>query len=106
MNLENAWGIVIHFDDRGSAIFAQMTKNLAGTGRKLGFFVDDALFSSPLVPVEFFKQGIRTQSSFVHGNFTKEQAHALAIQIRSGALPAPVEILSSSIFKQRICHNI
>jgi preprotein translocase subunit SecD len=103
MNLENAWGIVINFDDRGRDIFAQMTKNLAGTGRGLGFFVDEALVSAPSVPVEFFKQGIRTQSSFIQGNFTKEQANDLALQIQSGALPAPVELLSSSTFKQRIC---
>jgi preprotein translocase subunit SecD len=101
----DTWGIKIQFDARGSKEFAKLTKNLAGTGRGLGIFVDDLLISSPVVSAEYAKQGIQGGSAVISGNFTPQQANDLALQIRAGALPPPVEIVSTNTFKKKVCQT-
>jgi len=39
----NLWEVAINFDEEGGNKFAELTKNLAGTGRSLGIFLDDEL---------------------------------------------------------------
>ena len=54
----NAWEVAIRFDDAGGQKFAELTKNLAGTGRSIGIFLDNNLVSAPVVGVEFASTGI------------------------------------------------
>ena len=91
----NAWEVAINFDDEGGKKFAELTKNLAGTGRSLGIFLDDELISAPTVGVQFADLGITGGRAVITGNFDLEGANDLAIQIRGGSLPFPVEIVEN-----------
>jgi preprotein translocase subunit SecD len=86
------WNVAIRFDQKGGELFATLTKNLAGTGRGLGIFLDDELISAPVVGIEFAATGITGGSAVITGNFTPQDANDLAVQLRGGALPVPVEI--------------
>lgn len=91
----NAWEVAINFDDEGGKKFAELTKNIAGTGRSLGIFLDDELISAPTVGVQFADLGITGGRAVITGNFNLESANDLAIQIRGGSLPFPVEIVEN-----------
>jgi len=89
------WKVVLRFDTPGGELFANMTKNLAGTGRTLGIYLDEKLISSPTVPVEFATSGITGGNVEITGSFTVQEANDLAVQLRGGALPVPVEIVEN-----------
>ena len=89
------WNIALRFSPEGGEKFAQLTKNLAGTGRTIGIFLDDELISYPTVPVDFAETGITGGSAVITGRFTAEEANDLAVQLRGGALPVPVEIVEN-----------
>ncbi|MGB3509147.1 MAG: protein translocase subunit SecD [Microcoleaceae cyanobacterium] len=89
------WNVVLRFTSEGGEKFAELTKNLAGTGRSIGIFLDDQLLSAPTVGVEFAETGITGGNAVIQGRFTAEQANDLAVQLRGGALPVPVEIVEN-----------
>jgi len=89
------WEVAIRFDDEGGQKFADLTKNLAGTGRSLGIFLDNVLISSPTVGPQFAVSGITGGQAVITGNFSAEEANDLAIQIRGGSLPFPVEVVEN-----------
>ena len=91
----NRWEVAIRFDNQGGKNFAELTKNLAGTGRSIGIFLDNALISAPTVGPEFAATGITGGSAVITGNFTIESANDLAVQIRGGSLPFPVEVVEN-----------
>lgn len=91
----NNWNVALVFDTKGGELFAQLTKNLAGTGRSIGIFLDERMISSPVVGVEFAQAGITGGSAVIQGNFTTQEANDLAVQLRGGALPVPVEIVEN-----------
>jgi preprotein translocase subunit SecD len=103
-NLKNAspeplsaggWNVAIEFDTFGGDAFAQLTKNLAGTGRSIGVFLDNDPISTPTVGAEFAATGISGGKAVITGNFTTEAANNLAVQLRGGSLPVPVEIVEN-----------
>ncbi|MEM9771697.1 MAG: protein translocase subunit SecD [Cyanobacteria bacterium P01_D01_bin.73] len=89
------WVVVINFDGEGADSFAELTKGLAGTGRGLGIFLDDALLTSPRVDVEYAQLGITGGSTQISGGFDLESSQDLAIQLKGGALPLPVELIET-----------
>ncbi len=91
----NRWEVAITFDDEGGKKFAELTKNLAGTGRSIGIFLDNELISSPVVGPEFASNGIAGGRAVITGNFDVESASDLAIQIKGGSLPFPVEVVEN-----------
>jgi preprotein translocase subunit SecD len=91
----NNWNVSLNFDRQGGEKFAEMTKNLAGTGRTLGIFLDDKLISSPIVDAQYAETGITGGRVEIRGNFTVDEANNLAVQLRSGALPVPVNIVEN-----------
>ncbi|EAZ91671.1 protein translocase subunit SecD [Crocosphaera chwakensis] len=103
-NLDNArygptqgteWEVIIDFDNEGGQKFAELTKNIAGTGRSIGIFLDDVLISAPVVGPQFAAAGITGGSAVITGNFTAETANELAVQLRGGSLPFPVEVVEN-----------
>ncbi|WP_375468464.1 protein translocase subunit SecD [uncultured Nostoc sp.] len=88
----NNWHVGIRFDQKGGELFANLTKNLAGTGRSIGVFLDNELISAPTVGIEFAAAGISGGSAVITGRFTAQEANNLGVQLRGGALPVPVEI--------------
>jgi preprotein translocase subunit SecD len=91
----NLWNVGLEFDAEGGRLFAELTKELAGTGRTLGIFLDDRLISSPVVGAEFAETGITGGRAVIQGRFTAQEANDLAVQLRGGALPVPVEIVEN-----------
>ncbi|MBE9078980.1 protein translocase subunit SecD [Romeria aff. gracilis LEGE 07310] len=91
----NQWMVVIEFNDEGADLFADLTRNIAGTGRSLGIFLDNVLLSDPGVDVEYAETGIVGGGAQISGNFTAETARDLEIQLRGGALPLPVEVVEN-----------
>ena len=91
----NEWNVALRFDTKGGELFGELTKNLAGTGRTLGIFLDEKVISSPVVGVEFAQTGITGGNAVIQGRFTTQEANDLAVQLRGGALPVPVEIIEN-----------
>ncbi|MEL6327392.1 MAG: protein translocase subunit SecD [Cyanobacteria bacterium J06626_23] len=93
LGLSDAWQVAIVFNQEGGEVFAELTKNIAGTGRSLGIFLDDQLISAPTVDVRNAATGITGGRAVITGNFDTEAARELEIQLRGGALPVPVEVV-------------
>ncbi len=90
-SVSSTWEVIIRFDKLGADKFAQQTKLMAGTGRAVGIFLDDVLLSAPVVDVAYAETGITEGAAVIAGNFTKDAAKELAVQLRSGALPVRLE---------------
>lgn len=80
--------VLMRLDSRGKRIFARVTQE--NVGRALAIVLDDAIFSAPVI------QGpIPGGEAQITGTFTPEEARDLAIVLREGALPAPVQIIEN-----------
>lgn len=79
-----AWSVLFVLNDEGDDIFGDFT----GThiGQPLAIVLDGEVLSAPTVQSEIRDQGTIT------GNFTQEEAEALAVQLKFGALPVPFEV--------------
>ncbi|MEO1634611.1 MAG: hypothetical protein AAFS04_05980, partial [Cyanobacteria bacterium J06631_9] len=77
----NVWEVRLWFNSQGADKFAQQTKALAGTGRALGIFLEDVLLSAPTVSIDYAQAGIVGGEATVSGNFTREAAKALEVEI-------------------------
>ncbi len=73
---------------RGGKIFAQITEK--NVGKRLAIVLDDVVRSAPVI-----REKILGGSAQISGSFTHEEATDLAIVLRVGALPAPVEIIQN-----------
>ncbi|EDX76717.1 protein-export membrane protein SecD [Coleofasciculus chthonoplastes PCC 7420] len=91
----NGWQVAIRFDAEGGQGFAELTRDLAGTGRSIGIFLDDSLISAPTVGPEYAETGISGGSAVITGNFDVQRASDLAAQLKGGSLPLPVEIVEN-----------
>ncbi len=92
----NGWQVSLSFDDEGAKLFADLTKDLAGTGRSIGIFLDNFLISYPNVGAEFAQSGITGGGATIFGEFfTAQSSNELSVQLRGGALPLPVEIIEN-----------
>ena len=86
------WEVTVEFDPTGAAQFADITRQLAGTNRRLGIFVDGRLLSDPTINAAYQDSGITSGSAVISGNFTQTVAQELAIQLHSQALPTGLEL--------------
>jgi len=89
------WNVIVRFDAQGAELFAQLTKDIAGTGRSIGIFLDDRLISAPTVDVQYAETGIIGGNAEISGGFTAQTANDLAIQLQGGALPVPLEVVEN-----------
>ncbi len=74
------------FNALGGKKFGEATKN--NIGERLAIVLDNEVISAPVV-----QGAILGGSGVISGNFTVKSANDLALLLRSGALPAPLEIL-------------
>lgn len=72
----------------GGQLFGQITGKYVG--RQLAIVLDENVRSAPVI-----REKILGGSAQISGNFTHEEASDLAIVLRAGALPAPVEIIQN-----------
>jgi SecD/SecF fusion protein len=93
------WFVTIDFRGSGQRAWAQLTGQAAcvppgDPGRRVAIVLDDEIISSPQVdPQVACDVGIDGGSTQITGRFTPEEARDLALLIRGGALPVPVEII-------------
>jgi preprotein translocase subunit SecD len=78
--------VEVRLNRRGTDIFAALTSQ--NVGRNLAIILDGTVYSAPVI-----KEPIPGGDVQITGNFSFEEAHNLAIVLRSGSLPAPVEII-------------
>jgi preprotein translocase subunit SecD len=75
----------LQFNATGSELFDRITAE--NVGKRFAIILDDLVYSDPVI-----RERISQGSASISGGFTKEEAHQLAVVLRSGALPAPLEV--------------
>ena len=83
----NRPGVSFQFNSDGAQSFGELTAELAQIEGRLAIVLDDVVQSAPTV------NSVITKAGQITGSFTHDEARDLAVVLRSGALPAPVEIL-------------
>lgn len=78
--------VTFKFNTIGGRKFGEVTKN--NVGERLAIVLDNEIISAPNI-----QSAILGGSGVITGNFTSEEANNLAMLLRSGALPAPLEVL-------------
>ncbi|MBI5166583.1 MAG: protein translocase subunit SecD [candidate division NC10 bacterium] len=78
----------LEFDREGARIFSEVTG--ANVGRRLAIILDDNVYSAPVIQTK-----IPDGRARITGNFDEKEASLLAIVLRAGALPAPVDIIAN-----------
>jgi SecD/SecF fusion protein len=93
------WSVVLEFRGGGARDWESLTGRAAcepagDPKRRVAIVLDDRVISSPQVSPEIgCNQGISGGSTVITGNFTDREAKDLALLIRAGALPVPVQIV-------------
>lgn len=80
--------VALHFNSEGGKIFADLTK--ANVGRIFGIFLDGVPISTPVI-----REPIPDGTAIISGNFTAVGAKELARNLNFGALPVPIELIST-----------
>jgi len=78
--------VSIKFNTQGAEDFDRITGE--NVGKRLAIVLDGVVHSAPVI-----KERISGGQAQITGTFTMEEAHDLAIVLRAGALPAPVNVL-------------
>ena len=78
--------VSVEFTPAGAKAFAELTE--ANVGRRLAIILDGNIHSAPVI-----RERIPSGQAQITGGFSSEEATDLAIVLRAGALPAPVQVL-------------
>lgn len=82
--------VAITFNSEGADIFAQLTRE--NVGRYFGIFLDGVPISVPVI-----REAIPNGTAIISGSFTPEGAKELARNLNYGALPVPIELISTQL---------
>lgn len=80
--------VVIHFNAEGAELFGELTAQ--NVGKSFGMFLDGVAISVPVI-----REAIPDGTAVISGNFTPESARELARNLNFGALPVPIELIST-----------
>lgn len=80
--------VALTFNEKGTTLFDELTK--VNIGKTVAIFLDGNLISAPVVHDE-----IRNGKAVISGNFTADEARALANSLKYGALPVPVTLIGT-----------
>jgi preprotein translocase subunit SecD len=80
--------VAIEFNSLGAKLFDQVTA--ANVGKRFAIVLDNNIHSAPVI-----RERISGGSAQISGSFTEKSAADLAIVLRAGALPAPVQIIQN-----------
>ncbi|HZA19335.1 MAG TPA: protein translocase subunit SecD, partial [Actinomycetota bacterium] len=98
-NFGTAWQVAISFRDDGAEQWAQLTGQAAcepegSPARRIAIVLDERVVSSPQVDASIqCNEGITGGDTVITGDFSEDEAKDLALLIRAGALPVPVEVV-------------
>jgi preprotein translocase subunit SecD len=82
------WVISFELTPEGGDIFGAFTE--ARIGQPLAIVLDGVVLSAPTIQARLDTGGV------ISGNFTEDEARQLGIQIQSGALTTPMNVLASA----------
>ncbi len=85
---QGGWLVAFSLDSQGARVFGDFTG--ANVGKQLAIVLDDTVYSAPVI-----RSKIGEGRGQIEGNFTADSARDLAIVLRAGALPAPVQIIAN-----------
>lgn len=80
--------VSLQFDEEGAKLFEEITR--ANVGKTVAIFLDGAPISVPYV-----NEAIAGGRAQISGNFTPKEAKELVGRLNSGALPVPIELIST-----------
>ncbi|MBU4536868.1 protein translocase subunit SecD, partial [Patescibacteria group bacterium] len=80
--------VLLSFNNEGKDLFAKVTKE--NIGEILAIFLDNAPISTPIIQDE-----IKDGKAQISGGFTPQEAKLLVRDINYGALPVPIELIST-----------
>ncbi|MDQ5971548.1 MAG: preprotein translocase subunit SecD [Patescibacteria group bacterium] len=80
--------VSLQFDSEGSKLFEQITKD--NVGKTVAIFLDGQPISTPRV-----NEAITGGKAVISGNFQAQEAKLLVGRLNSGALPVPIELIST-----------
>lgn len=80
--------VSITFDKQGSKLFEEITAR--SVNKRMAIILDGNVYSAPVI-----REKISGGRASISGSFTYETATDLAIVLREGALPAPVEVVQN-----------
>jgi len=80
--------VAIEFNSEGARIFDKITAE--NVGKRIAIILDNTVYSAPVV-----KERISGGKATITGGFTIDEAKDLAIVLRAGALPAPVNVVQN-----------
>jgi len=80
--------VSLKFNKEGTKLFAEITKN--NVGKVVAIYLDGAPISTPVV-----REEITGGEAQITGNFTPAEAKQLVGRLNSGALPVPIELIST-----------
>jgi len=86
MDENNQIAVSITFNTKGGKQFADATR--ANVGKPFAIVLDNEVISSPNI-----RTAILGGSAIITGGFSSKEASDLALLLRAGALPAPLEVL-------------
>ncbi len=78
--------VTFRFNSEGARIFGRFTSE--NVGRPFAVVLDDRVLTDPVI-----NEPILGGTGQISGNFTPESANELAVLLRAGALPAPLEVI-------------
>jgi preprotein translocase subunit SecD len=78
----------IEFNSTGARLFDQVTA--ANVGKRFAIVLDNSIYSAPVI-----RERISGGSAQISGHFDEKEAADLAIVLRAGSLPAPVNIIQN-----------
>lgn len=81
--------IALTFNREGAELFEQLTRE--NTGKTIAIFLDGIIVSAPRV-----NQAISGGQAIIEGAFTIDQAKETVGRLNSGALPIPIELISTN----------
>jgi SecD/SecF fusion protein len=96
---QTRWQVTIEFQGAGGRRWAELTGQAAcqpagDPRRRVAIVLDGQVISSPQVdPSVTCEEGIGGGQTAITGDFSGEEARDLALLIRAGALPVPVEVV-------------
>lgn len=80
--------VVLEFDKEGSDLFEKITEE--NVGNVVAIYLDGAPISTPVV-----REAITGGEAIISGGFTPDEAKQLVGRLNSGALPVPIELIST-----------
>jgi len=89
------WVVNIQFNSRGSDIFSELTRRISTTEaqatKRIAIIMDGRVLLAPVA-----RAWIRDGRTQITGNFNREEARSLAIQIEAGSLDVPLRLIQES----------